>query len=83
MALSVILNWLMGLLPAVILRYGVYRRGLTIREAALWSVFLAVSLSALFTWVSFRAGVRPNMIPIVLWVFFSYWILRLERKMLE
>lgn len=80
MILSIIINWLYGLLPAVVLRYVIIRRPL--RKGAALAVTIPVALLLLIvtTGLAHLAGVSANMAPVAIWTLITYWILQTGRR---
>jgi hypothetical protein len=73
---SIIVNWLVGLVPAVILRFAILRRPLQRTASMIVTAIVGLFLFLLVTWFAYLAQVRPNMAPVVLWILLTNWMLR-------
>jgi len=81
--LSIIVNWLIGLLPAVFIRFVVLRKPME-KTPAIWlTAGIGVVLVFLVTLMAHTAEARPNMAPVFIWILITHWILRSGKKKAE
>jgi len=73
--ISIVINWLIGLLPAVILRYAVFRKPVKKKTAIILSAIIFLLLTVFVTWLASLAEIQPNMAPVAIWTILTYFIL--------
>ncbi|MBC8458471.1 MAG: hypothetical protein H8D67_10800 [Deltaproteobacteria bacterium] len=73
--LSIFINWVIGLFPAVFLRYVIFRRPIKKRLSYVISGIIGFLLFLLVSLVAFLAETRPNVFPVFLWTALTYWII--------
>lgn len=77
---SVFLNWVVGVFPALLLRYVVFRKPISKKLSLVCSVLVGFFLFILTVWLGHVLEVKPNMAPVVIWTFITHWILQKQGK---
>lgn len=75
--LSIAINWIVGLSPAVVLRFAVIRRPLGRRASTVTAIVIGAALVVVVSALGHAEGITPNMAPVVIMAFLSHAILRI------